>query len=63
MDIIQYNAVHKFVGVLDNPQRPKCKDKYFDSKPRALCKSARELPHFSNSTMSEAKEATIREDE
>ena len=26
----------------------------FDSKPRALCKSARELQHFSNTTMSEA---------
>ena len=41
-----------------------CKDKYFDSKRRALCKSARELPHhFSNSTMSEAKEAIITDDE
>ena len=27
-------------------QKSKCKDKYFDSKPRALFK--RELPHFSN---------------
>ena len=31
-------------------------------EPRALCKSARELPHFSNTTMSEGKEATIVED-
>ena len=43
-------------------RRSKCKDKYFDSTPRALCKSAREPPHFFNSTMSEAKEAIIRED-
>ena len=36
--------------------------KYFDSKPRALCKS--ESSHsFSNSTMSEAKKTIIREDE
>ena len=28
-----------------------------------MCKSERELPQFSNSTMSEAKEAMIREDE
>ena len=43
-------------------QRSKCKDKYFLSKPPALCKSGRELPYFSNSNMSEAKEAIIRED-
>ena len=35
----------------------------FDSKPRALCKSAREFPHFSNTTLSEAKETIIIEDE
>ena len=35
----------------------------FDSKPRVLCKSARELPHFSNTTMTEAKETIIIEDE
>ena len=29
----------------------------------ALCKSARELPHFSNTTMSDAKEANIIKDE
>ena len=34
----------------------------FDSKPRVLCKSARELPHFSNTTMTEAKETIIIED-
>ena len=33
----------------------------FESKPRALCKSAREFPHFFNTTMSEAKEAIIIE--
>ena len=37
-------------------------DKYFDSKPRSLRNSARELPHFYNTTMSEAKEAIIIED-
>ena len=35
----------------------------FDSKPRVLCKSARELPHFSNTTMTEAKKTIIIEDE
>ena len=35
----------------------------FDSKPRALCKSARELPHFFNTTMSEARETIIMENE
>ena len=30
--------------------------KYFDTKPRGSYKSARELPHFSNTTVSEAKE-------
>ena len=35
----------------------------FDSKPHALCKSARELPHFFNTTMGEAKETIIIEDE
>ena len=40
-------------------QRSKCKD----SKSRMLCKSVRELLHFSNSTMSEAKETIIIEDE
>ena len=37
--------------------------KYFDTKPRASYKSARELPHFSNTTMTEAKETIIIEDE
>ncbi len=35
----------------------------FDSKPRALCKLARKLPHFFNMTMSEAREIIITEDE
>ena len=37
--------------------------KYFDSKPRAFRKSARELPHFYNTTKSEAKETIIKENE
>ena len=40
-------------------QRPKCKDKYFDSKLRALCKSARELPHFSGLFLSPYKSLQI----
>ena len=39
------------------PCMPKVKvQSIFDSKPRVLCKSARELPHFFNTTMSEARE-------
>ena len=49
-------------GVFAFP-KVKVQTQVFDSKPRALCKSTREPPHFSNSTMIEAKEAIIREDE
>ena len=34
VDIIQYNAVHKFVGVLDNPPRLASKISYYLSKAR-----------------------------
>ena len=49
-------------GVFAMP-KVKVQRQIFDSKPRPLCNSARELPNFSNSTRSEAKQAIIREDE
>ena len=52
---------HLTNGVFDIPKAKL--QSIFDSKPRELCKSAREFPHFFNTTMSEAKETIIIEDE